>query len=330
MLKNIQKLPSHDLPQIFGLDASAETASQILDADRNFNCIRVVMRTSGENGKQELGKRRVIEQTIESISSAIDVVLSNEKALCVGTVSGPLGTFLATEVQILRSMSSTVAHEVTLLKDVLNGTLGSSDQSDNLLDTLGNGKVPVHWSLRYQWRLDSIDLWLKTLRLCKDYLVSAVQIFNCRCIWIPGIANPKAMLNGVLQEYVRSSKDSDIKIDQVEIQYQVTKIQDPKSIKEPPKTGIYLYGCFLEGATWDPQSAKLTANKETSVIKAFPVIHAFPAIKLQAKKKKSVFLTPLYTSETRTAISYLDYIPLPVDGDDMFWTQRGVALICKV
>ena len=331
MLQTIQKLPSHDMPQIFGLDASAEIASQILSAETRFESICSIMRTSREGGKQDSKSMLTLERTIGNILSTVEQVLEKEKspAMCATASTSPLILFFSGEEQILCSTSMTVMRDVSLVKDVLDGHVGASDQSTKIMDSIENGRVPAHWSARYRWKTDSIDTWLKSLRLCQEHLTSSASKYNCRCTWIPGIANPKAMLNSILQEHVRSAKDSNIKIDQLEIQYQVTKIQDAKSIKDAPKTGIYLYGCFLEGATWDPQSSKLTASKEPSN-KAFPVIHAFPAMKSPVKKKKNIFLAPMYNSDDRSASAFIDYIPLPTDGDDVYWAQRGAALICKI
>lgn len=328
ILQNIEKLPSYDLPQIFGLDASAEMASQIMSAENWFDSIRCVMKTSVDDGNLELENKQVIAQTIENILSTVET-MENCSNKSDSVSSGPLVTFLEAERQMLRSMSSMVSLEVSSLNNSLHDHTGFSDQTSMVLDAIENGKVPAHWSKNYRWKLDSIDSWLKTWRLCKEHLDSSIQRYNSHCVWIPGIANPKAILNGILQEHVRSSKDSTIKIDQLEILYQVTKIQDAKSIKDPPKTGVYLYGCFLDGATWDPQSAKLAACIDVSA-KAFPVIHAFAAIKTAVKKKKNMFLTPLYSSESRSTSSFIDYIPLPTDGDDVYWAQRGAALVCKI
>ena len=327
MIQNVEKLPTYDMPQIFGLDASAEIASQIMSVENRFDSIRSIMKTSGDAGNQEQEKKEAISRTVDNIVNTIEATM-NWSHTHDGLSSGPLAAFLETERQILRSMSSMVSRDVSSLNDVLHGHKGASDQTLMILDSIQNGKVPAHWSTNYRWRLDSIDSWLKTLNLCQEHLDSSIHRYNSHCVWIPGIANPKAILNGILQEHVRSSKDSNIKIDQLEIQYQVTKIQDGKSIKDAPKTGVYLYGCFLDGAAWDPQSAKLAASKEVSV-KAFPVIHAFAAVKSPMKKKKNIFLTPLYSSESRSASSFIDYIHLPTDGDDVYWAQRGAALICK-
>jgi len=327
MLQTIEKLPTHDMPQIFGLDSSAEIASQIISAESRFESISSVMRTSRDSGNRVSEKKQGMERTIGNIVTTVETIEKSSHN-DTGMTCGPLANFLAGETQILLSTSSIMSQDISLLKDVLHGNKGSSDQSLTVLHAIENGRVPSHWSKHYRWKIDSIDLWLNNLILCQEHLVSSIQRFKCRCIWIPGIANPKAMLNGILQEHVRSSKDSNIKIDQLEIEYQVTKIQDAKSIKDVPKTGMYLYGCFLEGAAWDPQSAKLTGSKEAS-IKPFPVIHAFPVMKSSSKRKKTIFLTPLYNSESRSASSFVDYIPLLTDGDEVYWAQRGAALTCK-
>lgn len=329
LFRNIRNLPHHELPQIFGLDSSAEIASEILGANQVFNSINSIMSVNRDGDR--LGGRDGIERTIENILSTMKTVRDLESSYDANIIpTGPLGFFFTTENQIIRSITEMISKDLQMVKNVSSESQsGSSEQVTMLLEILASGQVPSQWSIYHQWRMDSITSWLKSFRLCKEYLLYAAQKCHCRCIWIPGISNPKALLNSILQEHIRSTKDLAIKIDSFEIQYQVTKFCDYKAIKDPPRTGVYLFGCLLEGAIWDHQSGKLVPN-EGIPKKAFPIIHAFPVMKNMSKKKNRVFHTPLYSSETRSSGSFIDYIPLPSDGDDIYWAQRGTALVCKV
>ena len=140
-------------------------------------------------------------------------------------------------------------------------------------------------------------------------------------------------------------------IDELEIEWSVTKLAPGVSVREPPKEGIYLWGIALEGGVvWDEQRGALklfvgsasssparssasSAGASSGMRSALPVMHVSAVEKGKRKKTsgKRTYSCPLYVDESRKAAVFVDFVELAIDGglsSDEF-VQRGVAMIVE-
>ena len=174
--------------------------------------------------------------------------------------------------------------------------------------------------------------------------------FKGRCMHLAAMSNPKALLNAVLQDFAR--RHSSLTIDELEIEWTVTKLATGGSVREPPKEGIYFWGITLEGGVvWDEQRGALkipaaassassassarssgsSAGPPSGMRSALPVMHVSAIEKGKRKKSpgKRTYTCPLYVDESRKAAVFVDFVELPIDSglssDEL--VQRGVAMI---
>ena len=173
--------------------------------------------------------------------------------------------------------------------------------------------------------------------------------FKGRCLHLGAMSNPKALLNAVLQDFAR--RHTPLTIDELEIEWSVTKLAPGVSVREPPKEGIYLWGIALEGGVvWDEQRGALklfvgsassssarssasSAGASSGMRSALPVMHVSAVEKGKRKKTsgKRTYSCPLYVDESRKAAVFVDFVELAIDGglsSDEF-VQRGVAMIVE-
>ena len=179
-------------------------------------------------------------------------------------------------------------------------------------------------------------------------LLRASLPFKGRCMHLGALSSPKAMLNAVLQEFAR--RHNSLTIDELEIEWTVTKLVPGVSIREPPKEGIYFWGIALEGGVvWDEQrgALKIPAGSASAssarsscssagpsgMRSSLPVMHV-SAVEKGTRKNgpgKRTYTCPLYVDESRRAEAFVDFVELPIDGglsSDEF-VQRGVAMIVE-
>lgn len=323
------QIPSYDIPQIFGLDMSAEVRSRVLKATSMFNSINLAANPPVVASNTSTDDTSLME-TISSIMGKIqpipaDILNTSDNG---SKLSAPLNTFFKIEIMFLNAAWQRATRDLQRLQSIIEGSTTASADDVALLEKIKMKEASIAWSPEYWWRCDSLDSWIQSYTLCREHICSINQKCRGRCIWLPGLCNPNALLNAILQEEARSSRGKGITIDTLQISYTITKYSDPKSIRDAPKEGIYIYGCVLEGASWDSQSSKLV-HKEDSVPQNFPVIHVTAIPRASAISKRKVLWAPLYTAEKRTAKAFVDYIPLPIDGNELEWSQGGVALICN-
>jgi dynein heavy chain len=153
-----------------------------------------------------------------------------------------------------------------------------------------------------------------------------------RCVWIPSVSNPAALLNALLQDFAR--RNQPLKVDDLEVEYEVTKHWDGFKIKDPPKEGIYLFGVSLIGAKWNDQRNCVSLKESRKCAEVgwspFPVLHAKVVEKLAKKRRGRKFECPLYSDPSMKSASLIDFVDLGIDSglsaDEL--VQCGAALIC--
>jgi hypothetical protein len=325
LLQSAKDLPAHDIPEIFGLERSAEASSQMIESEECIRSISSVLNISKEPQvypRKEVGDQ--LQETLRTFLGYVDSLNDFGTLLCGNECElfGPLRAFYSSEVDSICSILRTVTQDLQLL----NGASPSEIQEPSEFSL---GYVPKRWSKQFPKGGSSIDVWIKTFTKCVEDLVSAVERFKGRCVRLSSLSNPRALLNSILQEGVRSNKDKKgFKIDDLDLSYQVTKFVDPKSLKEAPREGLYIFGFTLEGGEWDTQSGKLVQGRGVGE-SPFPIIHVTAVPKMSTTKRKSLYRIPLYISKDRKSGSFLDYIPLPIVGQEDDWVQRGTCLLCR-
>lgn len=106
-------------------------------------------------------------------------------------------------------------------------------------------------------------------------------------------------------------------------------------VKEPPESGLYLHGLFMQGARWDPTKKCVEDSQIGVSIVQFPIVWLEPVLEEDLKLDKQ-FACPMYkTSERAGTLSttghstnFVMYLNIPTDRDQDYWIRRGTALLC--
>jgi len=95
--------------------------------------------------------------------------------------------------------------------------------------------------------------------------------------------------------------------------------------------GVYVYGLFLEGASWNRKGKELKESLHKIMFTEMPVIHVFAINTLESKQIVG-YQCPVYKKPKRTGLTYVCELRLktPKDVSTTHWTVRGVALLCDV
>ena len=73
-----------------------------------------------------------------------------------------------------------------------------------------------------------------------------IEVKDLKAIWISGLHNPQSYLTALIQITCRKKKWA---LDKSTLFTTVTDMQN-EDVKSAPEDGCYVYGMFLEGASW--------------------------------------------------------------------------------
>lgn len=61
-------------------------------------------------------------------------------------------------------------------------------------------------------------------------------------------------------------------LDSVVLHNEVTKFMSSEDVLNPPVEGVYVYGLYIEGASWDKKGQKLIESKPKVLFEMMPIV----------------------------------------------------------
>lgn len=154
--------------------------------------------------------------------------------------------------------------------------------------------------------------------------------------WLSGFYFTQAFLTGVRQNHARANG---IAIDLLVFDSVVTKIEaaDVAELAEPPPTGCYVHGLFMEGMRWDREAMQLGESLPKVLYDALPVM-VFAPVLASEHHVAATFACPVYKTTERKGVlattghssNYVMQVDLPTEMDQSHWINRGAALVCSL
>lgn len=99
--------------------------------------------------------------------------------------------------------------------------------------------------------------------------------------WLAAYTFPTGFLTAVLQTTARATE---VPIDTLSWDFTVMTVEE-NMIIEPPESGVYVRGMFLEGAGWDRKNAVLIEPQPMQLVCAMPIIYFKPMEQLKKKTR---------------------------------------------
>lgn len=139
---------------------------------------------------------------------------------------------------------------------------------------------------------------------------------------------PTGFLTAVLQV---SARINGVSIDSLSYETAILNSHDKASVLAYPAEGIYVYGVFIDGASWSYQDNVLEESRPMELISSMPIIH-FKPTEGRRKASKGFYSCPMYLypvrSGSRERPSYVVTVDLKGGRfSSDFWTKRGVAML---
>jgi dynein heavy chain len=357
ILKYVSTFPSHDTPEIFGLNTNADLTYGTSETKRILDTISETQPKSVSSGggktKEEIVYDKadellqltpsgysdpiVREQIRKRSRSENEFVLGHKVDGAVDGFSIPLNVFLYQEVTRLNAAISRVRNTFVQLKQAIKGEIIMTPELQAGLDAIFDSKAPVSWYVdpsgaEIAWTAPSLAAWFDGLIKRNDQLHSWLNNTRPLSYWLTGFFNPQGFLTAARQEITRRHKAEKWALDDVVLKSDVTDKQDLRKVKEAPAEGFYVHGLFLEGCTWDSSQKMIKDAPPKELHCPLPVLKIGALTNQAAQKFYSsgkYYECPCYTKPRRTDLAYVFVVKLPHEMTNEHWTLRGVALLCS-
>ncbi|CAO2608635.1 Dynein axonemal heavy chain 8 [Lemmus lemmus] len=323
----IQSLPSLDNPEVFGLHPNADITYQSNTASAVLETITNIQPKESGGGMGET-REAIVYRLSEDMLSKLppDYVPHEVKARLIkmGHLNS-MNIFLRQEIDRMQKVISILRSSLSDLKLAIEGTIIMSENLRDALDNMYDARIPQLWK-RVSWDSSTLGFWFTELLERNSQFSTWIFEGRPNVFWMTGFFNPQGFLTAMRQEVTRAHKGW--ALDTVTIHNDVLR-QTKEEITSPPVEGVYIYGLYMDGASWDRRNGKLTESTPKVLFMQLPVLHIF-AINSTAPKDPKLYVCPIYKKPRRTDLTFITVVYLRTVLSPDHWILRGVALLCDI
>ncbi|XP_060727240.1 dynein axonemal heavy chain 5 [Tachysurus vachellii] len=325
-LHYIQGLPAYDTPEVFGLHPNADITYQSKLAKDVLDTILSIQpkdSSSGGGETREAVVARLANDMLEKLPPDYVPFKVKERLIKMGALQ-PMNIFLRQEIERMQRVLVLVRNTLTELKLAIDGTIVMSESLRDALDCMYDARVPARWE-KASWASSTLGFWFTELLERNRQFHSWIFEGRPNCFWMTGFFNPQGFLTAMRQEITRANKGW--ALDRMVLCNEVTKWMKD-DITVPPQEGVYVYGLYLDGASWDRRNCRLLDSKPKVLFEMMPVIRMYA--ENNGVKDPRFYSCPIYKKPVRTDLNCIAAVDLKTTQPPEYWTLRGVALLCDV
>ncbi|XP_053374157.1 dynein axonemal heavy chain 8-like [Mercenaria mercenaria] len=323
----IENLPLVDSPEAFGLHPNADITYQTNMAASILDTIMSIQPKEGGAGAGETRESvvfRMAEDMLDKLPADYKPHEVKDRLKKMGQLH-PLNIFLKQEIDRMQRVISIVRATLSDLKLAIEGTIIMSENLRDALDNMFDAKVPNLWR-KVSWQSSTLGFWYTELLERNEQFFRWVFQGRPDVFWMTGLFNPQGFLTAMRQEVTRAHKGW--ALDSVTLHNDVLK-SSKEDITGPPAEGVYIYGLYLDGASWDRKNCRLSESHAKVLFTLLPVVHMY-AINSTAPKDPRLYQCPVYKKPHRTDLTYITFIVLKTTQSPDHWILRGVAALCDI
>ena len=344
-IRFIEKLPSVDSPEVFGLHENANiTCARMEAADLLVRILNQQPRASASQGaEKEKAEINILREEILKL-------LPREYDLSTITKQYPvlyeesMNTVLIQELGRFNTLTKVVKQSLADINDAMIGRVIITAELEKVVSRLLNNQVPDGWA-RYSYpSRKPLMSWVRNLNARLAFFQDWIEHGPPSVYWISGFFFTQAFLTGTIQNHARKHH---FPIDTLEFEFQVmdniTMDESGGHRSVPvPEDGCFIHGLFLEGARWNRTKGVIRESKPRELFTEFPVIWLKPVQKgsetARLEREKSLYSCPVYKTTQRAgtlsttghSTNYVLTIKVPSQESEKHWVRRGVAMLTQL
>jgi dynein heavy chain len=331
----ISQLPE-DSAETFGLHPNAEITFALKESKALIDSLIAIQPRDGGGGGAGRSPDVVVKEVANGILTRLPKPLERvgahpETFADVADGRNSLGVFLGQEVDRFNALLRVMNNSLIELRKALDGISVMSSELDAMYSCFLYNTVPTGWE-RVAWpSLKSLSSWVEDVLARHKFLLSWLVDGPPAAYWLSGFFFPQGFMTAVLQKYAREHNKA---IDTVRFRTDVMSV-GPEAIKHAPSNapapaagaaadtkaapataspassggasilvdrktmqGVYIYGLFLQGASWDRGLGVLTEARPGVLFDTFPVVWLNP-VSVAEPRRPGTYDCPLYKTSKR-------------------------------
>ena len=346
---HIKSLPDFDTPDIFGLNDNANIVYQLKESGTFLNNLTNVLPKEVNVKSGGKTSNDIVMETINNVFfeqfEVIDKKAKNKihDKIYDNELKHPLTIVLGQEIDRYNNLLIKIDTSLKELKGAIEGTTIMSNESDEIYNSLLINKIPYAWSKISYSSFKPFGSWITDLKKRIEFIMDWLVNGHPATYWLSGLFYPQGFITGVYQNHARETKKP---ISDIILKFEVMNIPHEK-IEKAPSCGIYVYGLFLEGASWDDKLG-LIDQKPGEMRFNMPLIWFKTCVEVEKKEddddddgaEEEIFTysCPLFKTGKRASIiassgnsneKIID-VDLTSRFNKDYWILRGAALLSQL
>ena len=329
--KHFDTLPGTESPEIYGMHSNADLTYRTLQVQASLDTILETMPKTG-GGSGGLTREEQVDKICEDLLGKMPAVFKPEdtkeklKKLGGGSTA-PLNVHLRQEIDRLNVVIKLTQGTLSDLRLAIAGTIALNDGLLKALNALFDARIPPAW-LDKSWDAGSLGLWFTGLTQRFDQLSKWLNGGRPKAFWMTGFFNPGGFLTAMKQDVSRKHAADKWALDDVVMTSEVTHpAKEFEQLREGPSEGVYIYGLYLDGASWNAKENKLVDAEPKKLYSPLPVLYVTGVLANQ-RKTDGIYQAPAYRVKKRTGLNYITAFDLRTEEPASHWIMRGAALLC--
>jgi len=333
----IENQKDDDHPEVFGMHGNADLTFRTKQTKEALDTI-INIQPKDSGGGGGMSREQVVREKAAELLQKIPAsfvpseVRGQLQKLNGGGAAAPkpLNIHLKQEVDRMSVALKLTRTTLSDLELAIAGTIIMSEELIEALNYLFDARVPPRW-LAKSWMAPTVGLWFGSLVQRTKELSGWLEGGRPKAYWLTGFFNAQGFLTAVQQEVTR--RHNGWSLDNVSMHTKVSQLDKEAVDKEPRvEEGVYIWGLFLDGASWDHGRSVLVDQPPKQLFCEIPCMFVTALDKKEkdrAAKEQASYQCPVYTIPARTGLYFIFTADVASVDPEWKWILRGVALMCS-
>lgn len=328
-----RNFPNVTKPEVFGMHANADISKDKKEVDGLLSSMLLTQSSEGGGGG---GKSRdeVIGELAAEITSKVPTAIFDielvQRAYPI-TYEESMNTVIKQELIRYNRLLEVMFDTLKNISLAMKGLIVLSNELDEMASQMYNNQTPSLWKKRSYPSLKPLAAYVADFEEKMNFYNGWIDKGQPNVFWLTGIFFTHALLTGALQNFARKQN---MPIDLVVFDFEILTTDDENQFDSQPEDGIYVRGCFIEGAIWNYDIMELDESRPKVLYGVCPIMWFKPSHKDQLTTYAH-YECPMYRTDDRRgtlattghSTNFVMTIRLPSSKSETHWVKRGTALL---